>query len=132
MMMKTCFPDLMWEDNLWCVSIVNGGRCWQYLVCGGDQKFSIGGTVLAAEVMGAEVMAPAGRTHHASSCIPHYWRWRVWRIASIILSFLAVGKVLDAFMDLLILDYGVDSVRSFVVIVMGRSTPPLPMFFLNG
>ena len=47
-----------------------------------------------------------------------------------VLSLLAVGAVLDAFMDLLILDSGVDSVRSSVV--MGRSTPALPMFLLGG
>ena len=47
-----------------------------------------------------------------------------------ILSLLAVGAVIDASMDLLILDSGVDSIRSSVV--MGYSTPPLPMFLLGG
>ena len=45
-------------------------------------------------------------------------------------SLLALGAVLDAFIDLLILDYDVDFVRSSIV--MMRSTPPLPMFLLGG
>ena len=46
-----------------------------------------------------------------------------------ILSLLAVEAVLDAFMDLLILDPGVDSVKSSIVI--GRSASLLPMFLLR-
>ena len=40
------------------------------------------------------------------------------------------SAVLDASMDILISDFGMDSIRSSVV--MGYSTPPLPMFLLGG
>ena len=47
-----------------------------------------------------------------------------------ILSVLAVEAVLEASMDLLVLDSCVDSIRSSVVV--GHSTSPSPMFLLCG
>ena len=43
-----------------------------------------------------------------------------------VLPLLANKAVFDAFMDLVFLDFGVDSVRSFVVV--GHSASFLPMF----
>ena len=74
------------------------------------------GSIVSEGAMRAEVMVVAGRIRRTSSCAPLCWQWGAWWNALVIFSLLAVEAVLGAFRDLLILDSGVDSVESSVVV----------------